>query len=1087
MVFVPIFVFLLHDALSEREQAQAAAVRQIEALIETVNSEYHAVVDEGRQLGAVLQQLGRIREGRVGDCNELLSRIEALFAPFPQIAVTDPTGRIVCSAVPVMEQTTAADRKYFKDAVSQRSFVMSEPLMGRVSKRPVVVLATPYLTDEGAVAGVIIVSLDLDWVRDVFKRFKLPPGSSIGLTTSDGIVAARYPDAEKIAGQSIRHSAFFQQKVAQGAAGTFTGAGLDGVRSIFAFMRQDIHGSDSVLWAGVPVDEVDDPIRSAFLSRVAWLLAGVLALFLVSWRVGQRIFVDPLRALLRAAGRFGSGDLAARSGVKRVSGEIGQLSRAFDDMADRIQRHEQDLRRVNLLLTILSEGNRSMLRSVGEADLLERICSILVKVGGYQMAWVALQSPDGAAGLRAVEGYSAARGRSAAEELKWIDGMADEALRQGAIRDSRAHVDNDVLSARRSPSVCEDASRRGYASWTALPLRSNGDVYGVLGIHAVQASAFGERELELLQETADDVGFGIRLHRLKAQHSEAEEALRVSEERFRLLAEHSRDGMWLMTAVPERLLYVSPAVERIWGRKAEDLCRERRLWVNAVHQEDRARVMQAWQDWLADRKEEYAIEFRILRPDGTLRYIFDYGEKIRGGSGEIRYVAGVSRDLTERKSYEERIRHSATHDELTGLPNRVLLLDLIEHALPAARRAGRHAAVLSLNLDRLKHVNESLGHEVGDAVLRAVAGRLQKQVRPGDTVARLGSDDFTVFLPDLHEIDDAAAVAQKLLNVLSAPIDADGRSLSVAASIGIAIYPGDAEDGPALLRNSDSAMHRVKAEGGGAIGFFTENLGTRVRERLELEQALASALERKELFLHYQPQIDAQTGRMTGVEALLRWARPGVGLVSPAIFIPVAEETGSIVAIGEWVLREAFSQAAQWRAEGLPAIRIAVNISARQFWNGKLAGIVKAALDDSRQPSSLVELEVTEGVVMRDAEETIRSLAEFKSLGLAVSVDDFGTGYSSLAYLRRYPIDRLKIDRSFVRDITEDPRAATLVRGVIGLAHGLGFRVVAEGVESLEQAKLLKLFQCDELQGYYFSKPLAAGDFRSLLQANRVF
>lgn len=1209
IVFTPLFAFLFYAVVDHRTVAKSEALRDIRALTDTVHTEYQSVLGQGRQLGKLLSELGRVREGRAADCSKLLATIEPLYVPFPQIAVTDREGRIFCSAIPLAEPTSAADRKYFKEAVKRREFVVSEPIMGRVSKRPVVVLATPYLVENGGVGGVIIVSLDIGWVNDALARFKFPPGSTIGIANDDDVIVARYPDSQNWIGRSIRDSVFFGEILKRGTAGSFEDVGLDGVERIFTFVRHETDSVRSVTWAGIPTDQVYGPIHSTYVTRAVSLALGALAVLFLAWWVGKRIFLDPLSALLRAAGRLGKGDLAARSGVGGVSGEMGQLARTIDYMAEGVQRREEDLKRVNRLLRILTEGNRAMLRSVAEADLLERICRLLVEVGGYRFAWIAIAGEDGAQFRRAVKGYGFAQGRFDAESMTWGEDAASRGLTERVHRDRRACVARNIPSGPQYAPWRDDAIRHGYASCVALPLRINGEVFGALNVYAAEADAFDAREVELLQETADDVGFGIGLHRLRLRHAEAEEqirrahqrvslhvrqtplaaiewnprfevtdwnpaaegifgwrleealgrhaafivpeaarpqvdgvwnallqrrggerstndnvtkdgrtlvcewyntplideqgkligvaslvqdvtrerqgeeALRASEERFRLLAEYSRDGMWMMTPAPERTVYVSPAVERIWGRAADEFYREARLWTDAINEGDRERVIEAWEEWLTGRAPDYTLEYRVVRPDGSERWVYDTGVVIRDEAGANRYVAGVAQDITERKAYEERIRHNATHDELTGLPNRTLLIDLIGQALPSARRSMRHVALAALNLDRLKHVNESLGHHVGDAILRAVAARLREQLRPDDAIARLGGDDFAILLADLHRAEDAAAVGQKLLDALVAPIDAEGNTLVVSASIGIAIYPDDGEDGPALLRNADAAMHRAKADGGGSIRYFAEKMSARVRKRLAVEQALGRALELEQLFLHYQLQVDAKTGRLTGAEALVRWHHPDLGLVPPARFIPVAEETGLIVPIGEWVLREACAQAMRWRREGLAAIRMGVNLSARQFWHSKLEPLVQKVLGESGMPPALLELEVTESVVMRDADETIATLAALKSLGLTISVDDFGTGYSSLAYLRRFPIDRLKIDRSFVNDMADDPRAATLIQGIVGLAHGLGLRVLAEGVETAEQAKLLKLFRCDELQGYYISKPVAAEEFRPLLQA----
>ena len=447
------------------------------------------------------------------------------------------------------------------------------------------------------------------------------------------------------------------------------------------------------------------------------------------------------------------------------------------------------------------------------------------------------------------------------------------------------------------------------------------------------------------------------------------------------------------------------------------------------------------------------------------------------------FVAMVQ-DISERKQSEERLSFMANFDSLTGLSNRVLLGEKLQQALLEAKRHQRRVAVLFLDLDRFKNVNDSLGHEAGDALLKVVADRLQATVRHGDTVARLGGDEFVVVLADVAHIDDIARVARKILQHLGEPLILQGREMNVTSSIGIAVYPDEDQSAEALLKYADIAMYHAKESGRNNYQFYTAELNQRLERRLAVEDSLRHALERGELSLHYQPQADLADGRITGLEALLRWQHPRWGMVSPLEFIPIAEETGMIVPIGAWVLAQACADARALDSAGLGSLRMAVNLSSRQFEDARLLESVAHALADSGLPADRLEVEITESLLMRNIDDSARLLRELAHMGVSISMDDFGTGYSSLAYLKRLPIDVVKIDRSFVLDITTNPDDAAIARTIILLAHSLGLRAVAEGVETDAQLEFLHRHECDAIQGYWLAKPMSLAALKEWLPVN---
>ncbi len=445
----------------------------------------------------------------------------------------------------------------------------------------------------------------------------------------------------------------------------------------------------------------------------------------------------------------------------------------------------------------------------------------------------------------------------------------------------------------------------------------------------------------------------------------------------------------------------------------------------------------------------------------------------------------LRRDIEERKRAERSMRHMAHHDSLTDLPNRALFRDRLTHAMAQADRYQQKLAVMFLDLDRFKAINDTLGHTVGDQLLRIASERLRTCVRDCDTVARLGGDEFTVIVEDVADTQTAAIVAQKIIDTFAQPFNLHGHEVFVTTSIGITLYPDDDEHIDHLLRNADAAMYRAKECGRNNYQFYVADMNRRARERLMLENALRRALVREEFTLQYQPRVDLYSGRVIGAEALLRWRHPELGPIPPSEFIPILEETGMIIPVGDWVLREASRQNRAWQELGLPPVRVAVNLSARQFAQRDLCGSVELALADSGLQPAFLELEITEELLLEHSHANTVTLNKLRDLGVHISIDDFGTGYSSLAYLKRLPINTLKIDKSFVRDITRDSDGAAIASAIIAMACSLRLNVLAEGVETDEQLAFLRAQGCNEIQGYSFSHPLSPEGFEKLLRDGR--
>lgn len=547
----------------------------------------------------------------------------------------------------------------------------------------------------------------------------------------------------------------------------------------------------------------------------------------------------------------------------------------------------------------------------------------------------------------------------------------------------------------------------------------------------------------------------------------------------RLIIQHAGDYVALLDA-NARWVYASPSYQAAF----DSLIRTGDVYFNIIHEDDRERVRSDFCRLIAGDAPT-RVQYRVPVPERGERHFESEASLIRDGEGNVEQVVMVSRDITERKEMEAYILHQSFHDALTGLPNRMLLEDRMKQATANLSRQHAPVAVLFIDLDRFKDINDTLGHAAGDRLLQEVAERLGHCVREGDTVARLSGDEFVVLLAGLHDVEDAAVVADKILATVSGPCQIGGKELRVSPSIGIAIFPGDGQNMEQLLRSADTAMYHAKQDGRGRYSFFSPHMNEAASRRLAVGGALQRAIQESEFVLHYQPKVSASDGRICGFEALIRWPQADGKWMAPAHFIPIAEETGRIEPIGKWALNEAACQIKRWRAAGADACPIAVNVSARQFRQDSVAENIRCVLEETGIPPAMLEAELTESAVMTDPGKAIQALHQIRDLGVPISIDDFGTGYSSLAYLKRFPLDKLKIDGAFVRDIATDPEDAAIVKAIITLAHSLNLTVIAEGVETAEQMAFLIKHKCDEMQGNYFSKPVPTEEALALLKRGR--
>jgi diguanylate cyclase (GGDEF)-like protein/PAS domain S-box-containing protein len=565
----------------------------------------------------------------------------------------------------------------------------------------------------------------------------------------------------------------------------------------------------------------------------------------------------------------------------------------------------------------------------------------------------------------------------------------------------------------------------------------------------------------------------------------AELAIIKSEQQLRLALEASNTGLFDMPILGDQTAITSPEYDRLLGINPGDESFQK--WQNQIHPDDREQSLQQFQQYLTGEATQLISEYRRKTQAGEYRWFQSRGKFVAfDPKGKPTRIIGTMTDITERKEAQERIIELANFDSVTGLANRNLLRDELRLALAAAARNQQNLAVFFLDLDRFKTINDSLGHAAGDAVLAQVANRFKQLISPGDILARLGGDEFVIVLTNITHSLMAGSIAETILASFAKPFELEAGHFSTSTSIGISIYPEDGATADDLIRNADVAMFQAKAQGRSNFQYFTPEMNTRASERLEIETSMRTALLNREFVLYYQPQVSLEDGRIIGAEALIRWNHPKHGLISPAKFIPIAEDSRLIIPIGNWVLQEACRQAAAWQARGLAPINMAVNLSPHQLHQANFLELIESALNDAQLNARYLELEVTESVIMQEVKQVMTTLHGIKQLGVKLSLDDFGTGYSSLSYLKRFAFNKLKIDQSFVQDACNNNNDAAIVLAIIGLGQTLGMDVLAEGVETREQLAFLKQTQTASIQGYLFSKPVTATEFEAMLATNKI-
>jgi diguanylate cyclase (GGDEF)-like protein/PAS domain S-box-containing protein len=808
-----------------------------------------------------------------------------------------------------------------------------------------------------------------------------------------------------------------------------------------------------VIFAGSTLAPLDDPIhRTIEVPNGSWRLSIAP---LHGWLPLPLLLAMALATLAAAAvvARFTYFVLGQPVRLQQIvttrTAELASSNRELTWAMGVSEKAQAAAATLNRLYSVLSHTNGAIVRAQGRDQLYQEICDIAVQHGGFPLATIALRQ-DGTDdwSIHTRSGLPATH--TGCERMPCCGHCA-------APPDA-----TPLVSVPAAPS-CPAARAAGLASVVVFPLKNGEQLVGMFSLYADAPNFFDAAQLRLLEEMSTDVSFALA--------NLAHEALRLqTEDRLRKLSravEQSANAV-LITDHEGVIEYVNPWFSKITGYSSEDVLgrNPRLLKSRETHPETYRRL---WDTLLSGK--EWRGELLNTKKNGEQYWCMEAISPLKNEAGVVTHFVAITEDISERKQSEQTIQHLAFHDALTSLPNRRLFRDRLNQAITAASRQQGRVALMLLDLDHFKKVNDTLGHDAGDALLQVVAERIIGCMRKSDTLARMGGDEFALIMTEVRHPEDAARLAAVVQAALRQPIDVQGRPLYQSTSIGITLYPNDAADVDALVKNADIALYRAKDLGRDSFQFFTAEMNAAIVQRQRLETNLRGALEHDQFRLLYQPQIDLESGRMHCAEALIRWHHPELGVISPCEFIPLAEETGMIVAIGAWVLRSACAQARAWADAGMP-MRVAVNLSARQFRQGDIANTIENILRDTGLDSRYLEVELTEGMLMEDTDQTSSTLDTLHRMGIQISIDDFGTGYSSLSYLKRLPLDILKIDQSFVRDIHVDANDRSIVTAIVALAHSLNLSVVAEGVETEQQLAFLRQLHCDTIQGFLFGCPV---------------
>jgi diguanylate cyclase (GGDEF)-like protein/PAS domain S-box-containing protein len=1005
LVALPVAAIIATGLIRERARDIEAAHVKAQEIAGRGGEQYRQAIAGMRSLLQTLSLVPEVVSGSPESCAAFLDRAGRQFAWAEQFWVMESGGQVICATLKDAVGRDASERDYFKTTMATREFSISNLMIARVSKPAASVLTLPVLDERGAVTRVLAVSLRLEWFATLFAEVSGHSGASVILFDGQDVMLARYPDRPDWIGKSWRGTPLIE-RIANTAEGSGEIVGVEGVAKIVGWAS--VPGTRAHIAVGFDraqvLDEIDTKMRRGMLVMATLIGGAILAGLALA-----RSVVRPLKLLTQGAEAVRNAPDAALPKISAYA-EVASLSASLDALLTDRRRRER----------ALIEAHAAAERAEHQAREAHAYLTNVIEM-----------LPEGIVIFDADEHFHLWN-RCFAEQYAFAGELIKGERLEDRLRASVAAGAYPSAVGREEDFIAERLARH------ALPESS------------CEQEMPGGRWIRIVdRRMRDGTRIGVR--------SDITEIKR-REESFRLLFESNPVPMWVHERETYRMLAVNDAAVALYGHDRDKFLSMTAADFHMIEYNTEATAPRDGSPRDGSPRERH---WRDVKADGSFIEVTSYSRSLDYGGCPARLVAII--DVTERKRAEARISHMTHYDALTGLANLTLFRQCLDAA--AARASERGFAALCIDLDDFKGVNDGLGHPAGDRLLRAVASRLTSCLGEGDTLARLGGDEFALIRVGIADEQEAQAFAARLVAALAEPYDIDGRAVAIAASVGIAMAPRDSDDAATLLRYADMALYGAKSDGGHSIKVFDRQMDMRLMARRAMEYDLREALADDALQLWYQPSIDLATGRATGFEALARWNDAKRGHVSPAEFIPVAEEIGLIDRLGEWVIRRACADAAAWP----PDVRVAVNLSPLQFKNRDLVRTVLIALASSGLPAHRLELEITESVLLHENESNLAILQQLRGLGVRIAVDDFGIGYSSLSYLRMFPFDRIKIDRSFVIELPTSRECANIIRSMVELAKNLDIAITAEGIETAEQLAHLRADGCTEGQGFLFS------------------
>jgi diguanylate cyclase (GGDEF)-like protein/PAS domain S-box-containing protein len=1079
---IGIFSYTIYeDARHNVVQAKSTA----RTLVMATSSDIERVLKSNRDFLLQMSMRPLVRKMDPRHCDQVLWNFRELFPKSANMTVIDLHGTAICSAVPQPggKPVSVAQVAWFRKSLLEDGLVVSEPFYGPITGRWVTVLTYPIHDDQGRKIGFLGLPLDLALYEPNLSNAPLVPDTLVGVITADGTMVWRNRDTEKWLGKNISADQNIQ-KLLKVKDGELEGAGMDSVPRFFAVTQ--IKGADWYAYVGIPTGLVYSQLRAVLFRNLLLGLLSMLVILGVAWLIARRIS-GPIGALASASRSIRTGSQDVRAALAGPP-EIIEVAQEFNEMIEVRLRAEAALREseANLFAAMKIARLGSWEYEVSSDEFIFNDQYYLLhhatveQIGGYRMRTAdmarRLVHPDDAH----LVGEHIGRVLSSHDANTLEPGYARILCADGQIRwvQVRFKIERNAQGIiTRLIGVNQDITERKIAeqNQTRLnrALRLLSDCNMAL-VHALEEDRLLSEICRLVVEQG-----GYRMAWVGFADHDTDKTVRI-------VARYGDGQGYLDT------LKVNWA-DNEYGQGPTGVAI--RTCVTDVNQDyENSPRMSPWREVALSCGYRSSIALPLISKKHVFGALTIYSSDSDAFSQEeVMLLEELATDLafgietlrtrTEHDAAEKQLAFLAHHDVLTSLPNRLLLRDRFKQEAALADREQSRLPMLFLDLDNFKQVNDTLGHNYGDQLLVSVVKRLRSCLRDTDTISRQGGDEFIVLLPRVQDLTTIGGIAQHIIDAFADSFAIDSYVINTTFSIGISLYPDDGREFDVLLRNADTALYQAKDSGRDTYRFFSEKMNIDAQEQLHLQGQLRNALKNDEFILHYQPQVDIVSGRIVGAEALVRWQHPELGLIPPARFIPLAERSGLIIQIGEWVLNEACRQACVWRDHG-STLLMAVNLSALQFKRGNLLETVTAALVQSGLSADLLELELTESILLQDVDVAIITLHRMREMGVKLSIDDFGTGYSSLSYLKRLGVNKLKIDQSFVRDLAENSDSAAIVRAIIQLGHTLALTVIAEGVEEADQLAFLRNNGCDEVQGYYYSRPVPAAEFIKLLENN---